>query len=96
MSVKTDDIAHDLQNGIDLVMDDLKKIRDKVPCSCGQEVSGDISVETALEIEQVARWIHSESDEPISEIEDLLLKMSTKDFYDEYEVVLETLKEREN
>ena len=50
MSGKTDDIAHDLQNGIDLVMDDLKKIRDKVPCSCGQEVSGDISVETALEM----------------------------------------------
>jgi len=132
MSGKTDDIAHDLQNGIDLVMDDLKKIRDKVPCSCGQEVSGcehgehedcmicsechtcredldeddvcmdcggqeasgDISVETSLEIESIARWIHAESDEPISEIEDLLLRMSTKDFYDEYAVVLKDLKER--
>ena len=94
MSVKKDGVAHDLQNRIDLAMDELKKIRDEIPCSCGKEVSGDISVETALEIEQVARWIHSESDEPISEIEDLLLKMSTKDFYDEYEVVLETLKER--
>ena len=68
-------------------------IRYGICASCPIE-SGDISVETALEIEQVARWIHSESDEPISEIEDLLLKMSTKDFYDEYEVVLETLKER--
>ena len=64
-------------------------------CPTPEVESGDISVETALEVEQVARWIHSESDEPISEIEDLLLKMSTKDFYDEYEVVLETLKERE-
>ena len=108
MSVKKDGVAHDLQNRIDLAMDELwavdrgladvvgslEKIRDEIPCSCGKEVSGDISVETALEVEQVAGWIHSESDEPISEIEDLLLKMSTKDFYDEYEVVLETLKER--
>ena len=82
MSVKTDDIAHDLVYEIDLVMDELRRIRDKIPCSCGQEVSGDISVETALEIENIARWIHAESDEPISEIEDLLLRMSTKDFYD--------------
>ena len=57
-------------------------------------MSGDISVETALEVENIARWIHAESDEPISEIEDLLLRMSTKDFYKEYGDVLEDLKER--
>ena len=107
MSVKKDGVAHDLQNRIDLAMDELwavdrgladvvgslEKIRDEIPCSCGKEVSGDISVETALEVEQVAEWI-ADSQDCYEEVEWLLTKMSTKDFYDEYGDVLKDLKER--
>ena len=67
-------------------------IRYGICASCPIE-SGDISVETALEIEQVAEWI-TDSQDCCDEVEWLLTKMSTKDFYDEYEAVLETLKER--
>ena len=67
---------------------------DDVCMDCGgKEASGDISVETALEIEQVAEWI-TDSQDCCDEVEWLLTKMTTKDFYKEYEDILKHLKER--
>ena len=62
-------------------------------CPTPKIESGDISVETALEIEQVAEWI-TDSQDCCDEVEWLLTKMTTKDFYKEYEDVLKDLKER--